>query len=134
MENKLKNEIDKIFQYNNNESKKIIPKKIMIEVTNSCNSKCIFCTNRKMTRKKKNIDRDIAIKALEEGKKLNIDEVGFYVCGEPLLNPNLVEYIEIILIINNKKIGIRILNSTLYLDIFFKLSHPSYLYFNTYRL
>ncbi len=94
MENKLKNEIDKIFQYNNNESKKIIPKKIMIEVTNSCNSKCIFCANRKMTRKRKNIDRDIALKALEEGKKLNIDEVGFYVCGEPLLNPNLVEYIE----------------------------------------
>lgn len=34
------------------------------------------------------------------------------------------EYIEMILIINNKNIGIRILSSTLYLDIFFKLSLP----------
>ena len=39
-------------------------------------------------------------------------------------NNLFVEYMETILIINNKSIGIRILNSTLYLDIFFKLSHP----------
>jgi hypothetical protein len=37
---------------------------------------------------------------------------------------SLVEYIEIILIIKNKIIGIKILDSTLNFDMFLMLSHP----------
>jgi len=48
-------------------------------------------------------------------------------------NKFLVEYIEIILIMHNNIIGIRILYSILNLDMFLILSHPNYLYFTTYR-
>lgn len=42
-----------------------------------------------------------------------------------MLNKFLVEYIDIILIIKNKIIGIKILDSTLNFDIFLILSHPN---------
>ena len=66
------------------------PKKnLLIEVTNKCNNKCIFCANRKMTRKTRFIDFDLAKRVLKECYDLGSREVGFYATGEPLLYPNL---------------------------------------------
>lgn len=71
------------------------PKKnLLLEVTNSCNNQCIFCANRIMTRNKKNINPKLPYKVIEEAYKLGTREIGFYATGEPLLNPNLIDYIK----------------------------------------
>lgn len=78
-----------------------IPKKnFLIEVTNACNSACIFCANRKMTRKKGQIDSGLLEKVLREAHELGVEEVGFYTTGEPLVCTSLEKYIELA-----KKIG-----------------------------
>jgi len=70
------------------------PKKnLLIEVTNICNNKCIFCANRKMTRKKGYINYDLAVKVLQECYNLGTREVGFYATGEPLLYPKIKDLI-----------------------------------------
>ena len=71
------------------------PKKnLLIEVTNACNNKCIFCANRLMDRKKSLIDPELVEKVLVESYELWMKEVWFYVGWEPLLNPNLEKYIK----------------------------------------
>lgn len=81
----LENRIDKIFNDVNALEYANIPKTILIEVTNKCNSKCIFCANRKMSREYGEIDFDLLCKILEEAYSLGVEEVGFYTTGEPLL-------------------------------------------------
>ena len=73
------------------------PKKnFLLEVTNFCNHKCIFCANRKTKNENKGfIDGDFAKRMLREAYELGVREVGFYATGEPLLNRNLPDYIEI---------------------------------------
>ena len=68
-------------------------KNLLIEVTNHCNNKCIFCYNHCMKRIKKNIDEKLCKKVLNEAYELGCREIGFYVTGEPLLNTKLGEYI-----------------------------------------
>ena len=72
------------------------PKKnLLIEISNHCNSKCIFCANRKMTRSRKEIDPSFLERILKEAYELGSREVGFYTTGEPLLNKNLEKYISL---------------------------------------
>ena len=68
-------------------------KNLLIDITNFCNHKCIFCYHEKMTRVQRNIDEKIVKKALKEAYCLGTREVGFYATGEPLLNNNLPHYI-----------------------------------------
>ena len=75
-------------------------KNLLIEVTNACNLKCIFCANRKMTRKRQFISPDTVKKVLTEAYALGTREVGFYSTGEPLLCKQLPLYISLA-----KKIG-----------------------------
>lgn len=75
---------------------------LLIDITNFCNHKCIFCYHEKMTRAQRNIDEKIVEKALREAYCLGTREVGFYATGEPLLNNNLPHYIRMA-----KEIGYR---------------------------
>ena len=68
-------------------------KNLLIEVTNFCNNKCIFCYNDCMKRKRKFIDKNICEKVLYEAYKLGMREVGFYVTGEPLLDKRLSDFV-----------------------------------------
>lgn len=71
------------------------PKKnLLIEVTNACNHKCIFCANQKMTRKKGFIKKETVQSVLEQAYELGTREVGFYMTGEPFLCNELPEYIK----------------------------------------
>ena len=71
------------------------PKKnLLIEVTNHCNNKCLFCYNDCMKRRKRFIDQEIVEKALTEAYELGMREVGFYVVGEPLLDKRLKDFIK----------------------------------------
>lgn len=85
---------DKINDKKYSDIMKFPVKNLMIEVTNCCNNKCIFCYNSCMKRKKKFIDKDLCLKVLRDAYKLGSREVGFYVTGEPLLDNRLSEFIK----------------------------------------
>lgn len=94
MENKLiKRIIEKNSKVNFNEKMVFPTKNLLIEVTNFCNNRCIFCANSIMKRKKEHIKSWIVYKTLKEAYDLGMREVGFYATGEPLLNNSLEDYI-----------------------------------------
>ena len=91
----IESRVDNILNNKDNYSKfPEFPKKnLLIEVTNYCNNKCLFCANRKMTRKKSFINKKVVAKVLKECYNLGSVEVGFYATGEPLISNKLEEYI-----------------------------------------
>lgn len=68
-------------------------KGLHIELSNVCNHQCLFCANRKMTRKKGYIDEGFLKRILEEAYGEGFLDVGFYANGEPFISRNLSEYI-----------------------------------------
>ena len=66
----------------------------LIETSNACNHKCIFCAHQKMTRKIGKIKQDFVYNILSQAYDLGTREVGFYATGEPFLVPELPEYIK----------------------------------------
>ncbi len=90
----IENRVNNILKNKNCSEIPSFPKKnLLIEVTNYCNNKCIFCANRKMTRKRDFIKPEIVKKVLKECCDLGTREVGFYATGEPLINKDLEKYI-----------------------------------------
>lgn len=81
-------------KFNNTFTGDFPKKNLLLEVTNVCNNKCIFCANRRMTRPKGNIDYGLAKKVMQECYELGSREIGFYATGEPLLYPRLVDLIK----------------------------------------
>lgn len=69
-------------------------KGLLLEVTNFCNHKCIFCYNSHMTRKRGYINKDFAYRILNEAYGLGMREVGFYATGEPLMNKDLSDFVQ----------------------------------------
>ncbi len=69
------------------------PKAMLLETTNHCNHSCIFCSHLKMSRPRGFIKKELAFRLLKEAYILGVREVGFYMFGEPLLDPNLEQYI-----------------------------------------
>lgn len=70
---------------------------LQLEVTNTCNHRCIFCPNQDSTRKKKMMDVNLAKRIMKEcAEFLGEDKkVCFHMNGEPLLYkelPQLVSY------------------------------------------
>lgn len=65
----------------------------LIELSNSCNHRCLFCAHQKMTRKPHNIKKETALRILREAYELGTREVGFYATGEPFLTKDLPDYI-----------------------------------------
>lgn len=98
-----KNIEERIKKITKNENKDIypnIPKNMLVECSNTCNLSCIFCANRKMTRKRNKISSSFLNRILNEAFELGVREIGFYTTGEPLMNLELENYINIA-----KKIG-----------------------------
>lgn len=71
------------------------PKNALVELTAGCNHSCVFCTNPRMSIAANKLDIEIYKKFIIESKKLGLEEVGFYMRGEPLLDNRLSEFIEI---------------------------------------
>lgn len=76
------------------------PRNMLIEVTNRCNHKCIFCAHKKMRRPFGNCDKRSMTNIIRQAFELGTREVGFYLTGEPLLNNDLEYYVGLC-----KKIG-----------------------------
>ena len=66
----------------------------LIETSNACNHKCIFCAHTKMTRKVGKIKPEFAHDILQQAHDLGTREVGFYATGEPFMVPELPDYIK----------------------------------------
>lgn len=69
-------------------------KGLHIELSNICNHKCLFCANRKMTRKKGYMNETFLRRILKEAYNEGFTDVGFYANGEPFVSRNLSEYIK----------------------------------------
>lgn len=71
------------------------PQNMLIELTNICNHKCVFCGYGKMQRPKRICDKTLVEKILKEAYQNGTREVGFYVIGEPLLYENISDIISL---------------------------------------
>ena len=78
------------------------PKKAKIEITSKCDLKCYFCNHTYYKGATGEINRDFLFRILEELKSLDVEEVGLFWMGEPLLVESLPEYVAFA-----KKIGIK---------------------------
>ena len=65
------------------------PLDIMIEVTNACNHKCVFCPSNKAKRKRGYIEHNLCARILVEAHNEGAREAGLYTTGEPLLHEDL---------------------------------------------
>jgi MoaA/NifB/PqqE/SkfB family radical SAM enzyme len=67
-----------------------------VEVTNMCNLRCTFCATTYLSKniKRQLIDPDLVFKIMEEGRDNGLYGLKFNDRGEPLLHPQLVEFIK----------------------------------------
>ncbi len=68
--------------------------RIHIELTNRCNFSCVFCPNSLMTRPRRDLKLNLALKALDEIAAGHLsDTIFFHIMGEAVLYPHLEEVI-----------------------------------------
>ena len=72
-----------------------VPPKIMFELTNACNHRCIFCANRQMTRKIGYLKQSVFSKIADEAFDLGVREIALYTTGESLLHPEIVDFVQV---------------------------------------
>lgn len=90
----IKERVNKIFEKQSYDLYPDIPNNMLIELSNHCNSNCVFCANNKMTRKRGSIDYEFLCNLLLQAYKLGVREVGFYTTGEPLIYKKLPDAIK----------------------------------------
>jgi len=69
------------------------PLKLKIDVCNSCNYRCVFCPTAITHANKGYIDDTLCRKIITDSYNAGARELGISAVGEPLLNPNLEDYI-----------------------------------------
>jgi organic radical activating enzyme len=65
------------------------PRTVLLEVSNLCNHRCVFCAYPKMTRPGRRMDLDMTRKILADAYGLGAREAGFYSGAEPFTSPDL---------------------------------------------
>lgn len=91
---------DKINQYKENVELSLYPsfkgKSLNIEIASGCNERCIYCTYyaRGTHKMAKMIDEKLFYRVTKEAYELGITDVGLYMTGEPLTNPNVYKYVD----------------------------------------
>lgn len=68
-----------------------VPSKVMFELTNACNHKCVFCYNPKMKRPAGFLSREAFERIAREARELGVRECAVYTTGESLLHPEIAE-------------------------------------------
>ena len=71
----------------------VIPANALVEITNACNHRCIFCASPRMNRKRGILDIALYEKFLDEAIMQGLQEVGLYSTGESFLVKDLDRYI-----------------------------------------
>lgn len=67
----------------------------LLELSNACNHRCIFCAHQKMHRKIGKMRPEMVESVLRQAYDLGTREVGMYATGEPFIVPELPEYIKL---------------------------------------
>lgn len=65
------------------------PKRIMLEITNRCNHRCIFCAHSSMRRKPSIMDLELCERILRECKELGSEECALHGGSEPFLHADI---------------------------------------------
>jgi molybdenum cofactor biosynthesis enzyme MoaA len=71
----------------------VFPSNALVEISNGCNHKCIFCYNTLMERKVSVLPLCKFENIIKQAATLGLQELGLYATGEPFLVKNLSEYI-----------------------------------------
>lgn len=69
------------------------PKNIMVELTNHCNHKCVFCYNKNLKRKRGFIKEKLFKKIVTQAHALGSTDLGLSTTGESFLDKNIFKYI-----------------------------------------
>lgn len=67
----------------------------LLELSNACNHKCLFCAHQKMKRKVGKMAPEMVESVLRQAYELGTREVGMYATGEPFLVQELPQYIKL---------------------------------------
>jgi len=73
-----------------------VPPTIQIEPTNYCNFSCICCSASKSVRKKGYMEFDLFKKIVDDASCIGVRKVDFFLHGEPLLHPEIIEMLRYI--------------------------------------
>jgi radical SAM protein with 4Fe4S-binding SPASM domain len=79
------------YKYTN---KNCFPKKINIDVSSICNYRCIMCPQKSENIEQTNMTRAIFYKIIDDISKSETEEIQLHFRGEPLINPDLVDFIK----------------------------------------
>ncbi len=71
------------------------PHRIMFELTNACNHRCIFCANRRMKREVGVMGHEVFTSIAKEAFSIGVKEAALYTTGESLLHPEIVDFVKI---------------------------------------
>ncbi len=80
---KIRRRTDEISNYKPTSVTPDFPRALLVEVSNLCNHRCVFCAYGKQTRPGKQIDLKLLERLLKEGYQLGAREAGFYSGAEP---------------------------------------------------
>lgn len=67
----------------------------LLELSNACNHKCLFCAHQKMKRKVGKMRPEMVESALRQAYELGTREVGMYATGEPFIVLELAQYVKL---------------------------------------
>lgn len=67
----------------------------LLELSNACNHRCLFCAHQKMRRKVGRMKPETVESVLRQAYELGTREVGMYATGEPFIVPELASYIKL---------------------------------------
>jgi radical SAM protein with 4Fe4S-binding SPASM domain len=76
------------------------PKDMLVEITNRCNYKCVFCSHANMRPRFGDIDVDLLNRLLQEAYEMGLRRVGLYTIGEMFLCKEVATHVA-----NAKRIG-----------------------------
>ena len=71
----------------------VFPKNMLMELTNICNHKCVFCGYHKMRRAYNKCDKEFCFDIMQQAYDNGTREIGFYMIGEPLMCEDIEDYI-----------------------------------------
>ena len=71
------------------------PLHIMAEVTTHCNLSCRWCGNKRMKIKKGFMSKELYKKIIDQSSAMGIPDISLHTIGEPLLHPEIIEFIKI---------------------------------------
>ena len=73
---------------------KLKPQTLVLDTVSKCNALCPFCPHSIIGIKGTYIDKNLFYKVVDEAKALGIKECRLYSTGEPLMHPNIDEFID----------------------------------------